>query len=98
MPAKPAIENKVADFDSDLDAALSFALNNTGEVDCEISFDESGISATLPAGTSLNFDFIGDRYMGKVYGKFADVQLGQQPASDAPKKRVTIIKTLFFCN
>lgn len=92
MPAKLVVENKAADFDTDLASALSFAVNNTGDVDCEIFFDESGSTAPLPAGTSMNFDFIGDRYSGKLYGKF-----GTGTSADTNKKRVTIIKTLFFC-
>jgi hypothetical protein len=91
MPAKPRVENIQVDSNSDLTEALSWSISNSGDVDAEIHFDESGASAPLPAKTSMNFDFIGDRYSGKVYVVF-------EPGAEATaKKRVTIIKTLFFC-
>ena len=91
MPAKLRVENSQSDFNSDLTETLSFALTNSGDVDCEVYFDESGTSAPLPAGTSMNFDFIGDRYSGKVYVTF------DPTAPAATKRRITIVKTLFFC-
>lgn len=94
MPAKIIVENYTADFTSDLGAALCFSVDNTGTTPVEIWFDESEAAAPLPPGSARQFDYLGDRYAGQMFGRFLPAP-GYEMI--APVKKVTVVKTTFFC-
>lgn len=79
MPAKPTVEVLSADGMVELDEALSFSVANVGDADAEIRFDLTSAYAPLPSSSSVQFEFVGARYEGRLYVRFLQPEAAAGP-------------------
>jgi hypothetical protein len=83
------VENISKDGKTDLDNSLAFSVENVGQVDADLFFDESEVLAQLPAGMNREFEFLGNKYSGQLAVRFRE-------GADKDK-RVTVIKRTLRC-
>ena len=80
---------------SELAEALSFALNNTGNVDAEYAFVQAGPYTVLPTASSMHFEFVGARYEGRLFVRFPAPAGGEQLPGANPC--VAVVKITHHC-
>jgi len=90
VAAKPTIEIFTGTGYTELGAALAFSVENCGETDAEMAFEQAGPYAVLPAGSARRFEFVGDRYEGKLYVRFVT-------SAEVQSQAVSVVKITHNC-